>query len=90
MHLTLRASDLGVRRTKGTGMVKVELESKSLRKEFPRIRESCCLCKRPTRFWHIHKTRDCALCPDCAVDAKTSDIPTKEEWGKQFDEDEKK
>lgn len=63
--------------------VKVEVESKELRKAFPSIRENCCLCGRPTRFWHKHKTRDCALCPDCALTAKTSDIPIKADWCKQ-------
>lgn len=61
-------------------MVKVKLESRFLRKAFPKIRENCCLCGRPTRFWHAHKTRDCALCPDCALDAKTTDIPLKKDW----------
>ena len=72
-------------------MVKVELESKEIRKEFPsdKLRELCCLCRRPTRFRHVHKTRDCALCPDCALTVKTSDIPKKAEWCAQVDREEK-
>lgn len=39
--------------------------------------ESCCMCRRPTRYWH---KSDVALCPSCAEETNRADLPTKREW----------
>lgn len=39
--------------------------------------ENCCMCRTPTRWWHLS---DVALCPACAKKTKRTALPTKQEW----------
>lgn len=41
-------------------------------------RERCCVCRVPTNYWY--KPLDVALCEDCALTTKKTDLPTKAEW----------
>ena len=39
--------------------------------------EHCCMCRKPTRYWH---KSDVALCQECAKTTALKDLPTKKEW----------
>lgn len=41
------------------------------------VAERCCMCSKPTRYWH---RTDVALCLDCAKVTKLAQLPTKKEW----------
>lgn len=45
--------------------------------------ECCCMCDRPTPYWHTKN--DVALCCECALSVEEKDVPTKEEWFDSYD-----
>lgn len=46
---------------------------------FPKneVCERCCICRKPTHYWH---ETDVALCQDCAKVTPLNLLPTKKEW----------
>lgn len=42
--------------------------------------ENCCLCRKPTRWWHGTGALNVALCPACAARSEPSDVPSKQQW----------
>ena len=40
--------------------------------------ESCCFCRRPTKYWY--RPRDVACCKQCAGHAVADDVPDKQTW----------
>lgn len=44
------------------------------------VRENCCLCRAPTKYWFGAGLQNVALCRACADQAKEEDLPTKKQW----------
>ena len=56
-------------------MIKISLEPKAIRDEFPSLIEKCVFCSTPTRYWN--KETNMPVCDECAKKKSIDDLKAK-------------